>query len=110
VIIFSGVQVTILKKELQVNFFFFSSLSNKIFSKNHLAIRLLNANVFPCFCIIAHHGSQRTVQLKVERYTGKKELRNKIIRQWYFNLDPDEFLAGVINAVQQADQTLQYNR
>jgi hypothetical protein len=42
-----------------------------------LAINLLNANVFPCFCIIAHHGSQQNVQLKLERYSGKKNFEIK---------------------------------
>ncbi|CAF3650727.1 unnamed protein product [Adineta steineri] len=55
--------------------------------------RLLHTNSFPCFCIIAHRGSQQTVQLKLDRYT-----------------DADEFLAEVINGVQHADQTLQFNR
>ncbi|UJR30964.1 hypothetical protein I4U23_018476 [Adineta vaga] len=57
------------------------------------ASRLLHTNSFPCLCIVAHHGSQQTVQLKLDRYT-----------------DADEFLAEVINGVQHADQTLQYNR
>ncbi|CAF0850601.1 unnamed protein product [Rotaria sp. Silwood1] len=57
------------------------------------AARLLNADLFPCFCIIVHHGSQQTVQLKLERYA-----------------DPDECLAEIINGIQHADQTLQYNR
>ncbi|CAF0811906.1 unnamed protein product [Rotaria sordida] len=57
------------------------------------ATRLLNARSFPCFCIIVHHGSQQTVQLKLERYT-----------------DADECLAEIIYGVQHADQTLQYNR
>jgi len=57
------------------------------------ASRLLHTNSFPCFCIVAHHGSQQTVVLKHDRYT-----------------DADEFLAEIINGVQNADQTLQYNR
>lgn len=36
-----------------------------------LASRLLHTNAYPCFCIIAHQGSQQTVQLKHDRYTGK---------------------------------------
>jgi hypothetical protein len=91
-------------------FFFFFSFSNNISFKNHLANSLLNANLFPCFCIIAHHGSQQTVQLKLERYTGKKNLKIKQFGIFFFNLDPDECLAEIINAVQHADQTLQYNR
>jgi len=35
-----------------------------------LASRSLHANLFPCFCIVAHHGSQQTVQLKLDRYHG----------------------------------------
>ncbi|CAF0853207.1 unnamed protein product [Adineta ricciae] len=57
------------------------------------ASRLLHTNSFPCVCIVAHHGSQQTVQLKLDRYT-----------------DASEFLAELINGVQNADQTLQYNR
>jgi len=57
-------------------FLFFSFLNNISF-KNHLANTLLNANLFPCFCIIAHHGSQQTVQLKLDRYTGKKNFKIK---------------------------------
>lgn len=58
-----------------------------------LASRSLHANLFPCFCIVAHHGSQQTVQLKLDRY-----------------YEADEFLAEVIDGVQRADQALQYNR
>ncbi|CAF0941465.1 unnamed protein product [Rotaria sp. Silwood1] len=57
------------------------------------ASRSLRANSFPCFCIIAHHGSQQIVQLKLDRYTYA-----------------DEFLAEIINGVQHADEALQYNR
>jgi FAS-associated factor 2 len=57
------------------------------------ASRLLHTNSFPCFCIIAHQGSQQTVQLKLDHYIGA-----------------DEFLAEVMNGVQHADQILQYNR
>ncbi|CAF0869042.1 unnamed protein product [Adineta ricciae] len=55
--------------------------------------RLLMANTFPCFCIIAHYGSQQTVQFKLDHYT-----------------DSDRCLAEIIGAVQNADQTLEYNR
>lgn len=58
-----------------------------------LASRSLHTNSFPCFCIVAHHGSQQTVQLKLDRYN-----------------EADEFLAEIIDGVQRADQTLQYNR
>ena len=51
--------------------FSFSFSSIKWSPMNDLASRILTANVFPCFCIIAHHGSQQTVQLKLDRYTGK---------------------------------------
>ncbi|CAF3069794.1 unnamed protein product [Rotaria sp. Silwood2] len=57
------------------------------------ASRQLRANSFPCFCIIAHHGSQQIVQLKLDRYNYA-----------------DEFLAEIINGVQHADDALQYNR
>ncbi|CAF3630180.1 unnamed protein product [Rotaria sordida] len=57
------------------------------------ASRSLRAYSFPCFCIVAHHGSQQIVQLKLDRYT-----------------DADEFLAEIINGVQHADEALQYNR
>lgn len=57
------------------------------------AAELLSANRFPCLCIIAHHGSQQTIQLKLDHYT-----------------DADECVAEIINGAQHADQTLEHNR
>ena len=75
-----------------------------------LAIRLLNARVFPCFCIVAHHGSQQTVQLRLDHYTGTDDRTRRVEALARFRLDADECLAEIINGVQHADQTLQYNR
>ncbi|CAF2174660.1 unnamed protein product [Rotaria magnacalcarata] len=57
------------------------------------ASKFLNVHVYPCLCIIAHHGSQQTVQFKLEQYTNS-----------------DECLAQIFNAVENANQTLQHNR
>lgn len=35
-----------------------------------LAVELLNATKFPYLCIVAHHGSQQTIQFQYDRYTG----------------------------------------
>jgi hypothetical protein len=90
-----------------MNILFISFCKFSFFS----ASRLLHTNSFPCFCIIAHQGSQQTVQLKLDHYTGKRKILSpekifgiKIV------LGADEFLAEVINGVQHADQILQYNR
>ncbi len=74
-----------------------------------LASRLLHTNTYPCFSIVAHQGSQQTVQLKLDRYTG---IRNSLLEEKLiaFFKGPDEFLAEVINAVEHADQILQYDR
>ncbi|UJR15674.1 hypothetical protein I4U23_002608 [Adineta vaga] len=57
------------------------------------ASRLLMANVFPCFCIIAHHGSQQTVQFKLGQYA-----------------DSNQCLAEIFGAVENAHQTLEHIR
>jgi hypothetical protein len=57
-----------------VSFSFLLFFSDNVSFENYLASRLLTANVFPCFCIISHQGSQQTVQLKLERYAGKQIL------------------------------------
>ena len=46
--------------------------SKVIDTRDLLAVNLLNINFFPCLCIIAHHGSQQTVQLQLDRYNGEK--------------------------------------
>ena len=75
-----------------------------------LASRLLNARVFPCLCIVAHHGSQQTVQLRLDHYTGTGVRTIPGLHFEGVRLDADECLAEIINGVQHADQTLQYNR
>ncbi|CAF1399884.1 unnamed protein product [Adineta steineri] len=72
------------------NLFWSTSLDTQ---EGAAASRLLTANFYPCLCIIAHHGSQQTIQFKLDRYT-----------------DCDQCLAEIINAVENANQTLQYNR
>lgn len=44
-----------------------------MFMENLLAIQRLHVTFFPCLCIIAHQGSQQTMQLQLDRYTGKRE-------------------------------------
>ncbi|CAF4359354.1 unnamed protein product, partial [Adineta steineri] len=57
------------------------------------ASRLLTANFYPCLGIIAHYGSQQTIQFKLDLYA-----------------DCDQCLAKIIDAVENANPTLQYNR
>ena len=80
-------------------------------STSFLASRLLNVNQYPCLCMIVHHGSQQTVQLKLDRYSGTQRgfSRLRSINTTYC-LDPDEYLAEIINGIQHADQTLEHNR
>ncbi|CAF3532703.1 unnamed protein product, partial [Didymodactylos carnosus] len=61
--------------------------------EGRIASRILHCTAHPCLCIIAHHGSQQTVQLKLQRYNGA-----------------DECIAAVFDGVQNAEHVLQHNR
>lgn len=52
------------------------------------------------------------IQLKLDSYTGRRTFveLSRFERVSRLCLGADEFLAEVINGVQHADQTLQYNR
>ena len=74
---------------------------------------MLHNLTFPCIFILAHHDSQPKVQFKLSHYSGKTRnyfLFLSIFRWKIFLLDSDECLAEILNGVQIADQTLQFNR
>lgn len=77
-----------------------------------LANRMLHNSTFPCIFILAHHDSQAKVQFKSSHYSGKTRnfLFQSMCRWKWFLSDSDECLAEILNGVQIADRTLQFNR